>query len=317
MFDRLYEVRIRHASLNSPNNELVFKGDSSKPSLPLRFRYFQASNTISFNGSASIKGLTKEHLEALNAYTSKRIEDNWNDRNMFELWLGAKDSFTGKTTIPMTKVLGGFLSSVSVESPPSHTVNFGIVCADAFSPNSLDQERYLSEAGVDSKEMLLWDWVKTMVGEKHILPFSAGGEISVMTKAGERNPLVPLKVADMSARDFISTCVDYGLVAFADKNDAIFVEDPAYATELVSRGYAGWKIDKNHGMIGIPSIINRMAKVNVVIDPRIRVGDIITLKSDYISEGNGVYRIFGITTEGDFHGNSWSSSLDCTRVEGY
>ena len=75
-------------------------------------------------------------------------------------------------------------------------------------------------------------------------------------------------------------------------------------------------ISKATGLIGIPEPMwaGQAAKITTLLNPAIKTGDVIQLKSDLIPSLNGYYYVFTISYEGQYRGNNWYSSFVCKRL---
>lgn len=75
-------------------------------------------------------------------------------------------------------------------------------------------------------------------------------------------------------------------------------------------------ISKATGMIGVPEPMwaGHAAKITTLLNPTIKTGDVIQLKSELIPSLNGYYYVFTISYEGQFRGTNWYSSFICKRL---
>ena len=74
-----------------------------------------------------------------------------------------------------------------------------------------------------------------------------------------------------------------------------------------------WKVDRNHAMIGIPRFAYWGATVDTLLNPLIRAGDFVELKSKYQPAGDGEYFILTVRHHGELRGNDFTTTLDLMR----
>lgn len=76
------------------------------------------------------------------------------------------------------------------------------------------------------------------------------------------------------------------------------------------------EINHDTGMVGLPeiSMAGYLVNITTLLDPEIKTGNVINLKSSQIPSANGLYSVIGITYTGELRGNSWYTTLTCRRV---
>lgn len=106
-----------------------------------------------------------------------------------------------------------------------------------------------------------------------------------------------------------------GIIAYIEDNKLI-VDYSNLELNQYNRNGAPVLIDKAHGMVGVPEPMwaGQAVKITTLLNPAIKTGDVIQLKSDLIPSLNGYYYVFTISYEGQFRGNNWYSSFVCKRL---
>lgn len=94
-------------------------------------------------------------------------------------------------------------------------------------------------------------------------------------------------------------------------NDNTFVWNP----EGESEGQTLY-ISKESGMVGVPAITDIGVNIKMLLNTKIRTGNIIYLHSDRVPDANGRYYVTEITHDGELRGTSWYTTLRCTRIGG-
>lgn len=94
-------------------------------------------------------------------------------------------------------------------------------------------------------------------------------------------------------------------------NDQIFVWEPNNVSSNKK------VVSKDTGMIGYPKPTGVGVDVQVLLNPRFRVGEVITLKTDRMPTFNGDYIVTAITHEGEMRGQNWYTTLQCSNMENY
>lgn len=98
-------------------------------------------------------------------------------------------------------------------------------------------------------------------------------------------------------------------VYIVPENETIHV----YAPELMTYKKI-LLVNKDTGMIGIPSPTVVGCNVKILLNTSIRCGDLIELKSERIPSINGRYSVISLAHEGEIRGKNWYTTLTCRRL---
>lgn len=106
-----------------------------------------------------------------------------------------------------------------------------------------------------------------------------------------------------------------GIIAYIEDNKLV-IDYSNLELNQYNRDGAPTLIDKAHGMVGVPEPMwaGQAVKITTLLNPAIKTGDVIQLKSDLIPSLNGYYYVFTISYEGQFRGTNWYSSFVCKRL---
>lgn len=96
-------------------------------------------------------------------------------------------------------------------------------------------------------------------------------------------------------------------------NDEIFV----WSVGEGANGMPIMLINKNTGMVGYPHPTAAGVSVKILLDPNVRTGQLVRVESDRVSFINGDYYITTIQHDGELRGNSWYTTLNCSRASNY
>lgn len=106
-----------------------------------------------------------------------------------------------------------------------------------------------------------------------------------------------------------------GIIAYIEDNSLV-VDYSDLELNQYNRNGEPILIDKSNGMVGVPEPMwaGQAVKITTLLNPAIKTGDVIQLKSDLIPSLNGYYYVFTISYEGQFRGTNWYSSFVCKRL---
>lgn len=76
-------------------------------------------------------------------------------------------------------------------------------------------------------------------------------------------------------------------------------------------------ISKETGMIGLPSATGTGCSVTVLMNPSIRPGDVVEVRSERVKVLNGDYYVMSIRHEGELRGVTWYSTLNLAKVSNF
>lgn len=111
-----------------------------------------------------------------------------------------------------------------------------------------------------------------------------------------------------SAGQFIRKLNALGdILAFKDEDGLVVLDlkDP-------KRGITN-EVSKETGMIGIPKADNNGIRVDVLLNPHLKLGQTINLKSGLIPSINGKYWIYGLTHSGSLRDNEYVTTMQCRK----
>lgn len=77
-------------------------------------------------------------------------------------------------------------------------------------------------------------------------------------------------------------------------------------------------ISKQSGMLNVPEITDNGIKVECLLNPQIRIGRVIEVRSETLemNEGEGRFRVSSLEFSGDTHGNTYSALIHGERIDG-
>ena len=110
---------------------------------------------------------------------------------------------------------------------------------------------------------------------------------------------------------------EYGnIVAYIDNGSLIVDYSVIPNSDERAKEQTIKEINQDTGMVGLPeiSMAGYLVNITTLLNPEIRTGEIINLKSSQIPSANGLYSVIGITYNGEFRGNNWYTTLTCRRV---
>lgn len=106
-----------------------------------------------------------------------------------------------------------------------------------------------------------------------------------------------------------------GIVAYIEDNSLI-VDYSELEENQYNRNGEPVLIDEDNGMVGVPEPMwaGQAVKITTLLNPAIKTGDVIQLKSRLIPSLDRYYYVFTISYEGQYRGNNWYSSFVCKRL---
>lgn len=76
------------------------------------------------------------------------------------------------------------------------------------------------------------------------------------------------------------------------------------------------ELSKTTGLIGVPSKTEDGITGRCLLNPKLKIGSALVIKSEYAAELNGTYRIIGLEHKGDTRGNDWYTDFTCILANG-
>lgn len=122
------------------------------------------------------------------------------------------------------------------------------------------------------------------------------------------NKVVNMFSISGSAGQFIRKLNALGdIIAFKDE-DGLVVLDSKNPNRRITT-----EVSKETGMIGIPKADNNGIRVDVLLNPHLKLGQTINLKSGLIPSLNGQYWIYGLTHSGSLRDNEYVTTMLCRK----
>lgn len=93
--------------------------------------------------------------------------------------------------------------------------------------------------------------------------------------------------------------------------------DQIYVWSVEKQNSTHLLINENTGMIGYPRPTSFGLEVTILMNPSVKVGDLIRLESKRIPLVNGDYFVVSINHEGELRGNDWYTNLTCSHTSNW
>lgn len=93
--------------------------------------------------------------------------------------------------------------------------------------------------------------------------------------------------------------------------------DQIYVWSAENKNATHLLVNENTGLIGYPRPTSAGVEVTVLMNPSIKVGDMIKLESKRIPLINGEYFVVSINHEGELRGNNWYTHLKCSHTSNW
>lgn len=97
-------------------------------------------------------------------------------------------------------------------------------------------------------------------------------------------------------------------------NDNIYVWGTAPQTDNAQEKLL---VSSDTGMIGYPHATGVGVNIKTLLNPNVKCGDMITLKSKRVPIVNGDYYITAITHEGELRADEWYTTLECAHAANF
>lgn len=77
-------------------------------------------------------------------------------------------------------------------------------------------------------------------------------------------------------------------------------------------------ISQRTGMIGVPSVTDKGIEVRTLLNPQIKVGRVIEVRSETLdmNDEQGRFRVSGVGFSGDTHADDWFADITADRIQG-
>lgn len=73
-------------------------------------------------------------------------------------------------------------------------------------------------------------------------------------------------------------------------------------------------LSKDSGLLGLPSLNEDGVAATCLLNPKLKIGSVVELESEYLDELNGQYRLISIEHKGDTQSNEWISNFTGLNV---
>lgn len=105
---------------------------------------------------------------------------------------------------------------------------------------------------------------------------------------------------------------DLGCGVFYVEDDILFLDD---AEPELKAGKTVRLLTEASGLVGIPRPGPIGLECTTLLDPSIKLGEALEVRSSRIPSINGLYYPYALTHEGEFRGNEWYTKLKCARFK--
>lgn len=98
---------------------------------------------------------------------------------------------------------------------------------------------------------------------------------------------------------------------YIDDNKVYILKDNEYLANYIS------VVSPETGLMNTPERENTLVSFQTMLNPSIKLGGLIDLKSTTANFLNGIYRVQQIVTKGDNYGQDWTQTIVCQLAEGF
>lgn len=249
--------------------------------LNVNFNVSKQTNSVTPSGRIVVANLTME--DVVNITTISGTYTDVKKRKKVRLYAGYDDDigmiFEGDIT-----------SAAPITEPPD--VWLQIEATNGF----FDNNRVVSKT------------IKEKTNVKNLAEQVAGWLKVPLQWMSKASKTVNMFSASGSAGQFIRKLNDIGdILAFKDEDGLVVLD-----LKNPKRGTTS-EVSKNTGMIGIPKADNNGIRVDVLLNPHLKLGQTINLKSELIPSLNGPYWIYGLTHSGSLRDNEYVTTMLCRK----
>lgn len=271
--------------------------------LDVKFSYTRfLGNGMHGRGKISIGGLSQDTLNMFTSFWSEDTE--LAKKKLIKLEAG----YEGQT---MGTIINGSIVSAIPTVPPDIWLNCEVV-------NSYEIQFETISYTLKGKHTLkeLTENIATFLGLNAIIRVDKQSYLNRTIKdvsfIGNKFELVstiedlfPIKEDDKNG----------GIIAYIEDNNLV-LDYSELEMNQYNRNGEPILISKDTGMVGVPEPMwaGQAVKVTTLLNPAIRTGDVIQLKSQLIPSLNGYYYVFTISYEGQYRGTNFYSSFVCKRL---
>jgi hypothetical protein len=214
------------------------------------------ASQIANSANIKITGLDKDMISYITQTTSPFIAN-------YDSWVLVE---VGRKSYGYTTVFTGKLFRSSVTQPPDISIN--IRCMTNF--NEKPTSIYFNKVSLKTI-------ASTIVNNYNLMLDFQATDIYISNFSVQGNLQLQIRELAKLTNDKVYT-----------DNDTLYVID-------VNSVNTTFTLDKDNGMIGIPQFTSAGIRVNCLFDPRIKIGQNVTIKSVINPAVNGTYRVFKLT----------------------
>lgn len=103
---------------------------------------------------------------------------------------------------------------------------------------------------------------------------------------------------------------DLGLCVFYVEDNILYMDD---AEPEIKEGMAVRLLTEESGLIGLPCPGPSGVECTILLDPSVKLGEAVEIKSKRIPGINGLYYPYSLEHTGELYGNDWYTKLKCAR----
>lgn len=105
--------------------------------------------------------------------------------------------------------------------------------------------------------------------------------------------------------------LDSGYSYFIDDNKVYILKGNEYLANYIS------VVSAETGLVNTPERENSLVSFETMLNPSIKIGGLVDLKSTTAGYLNGIYRVQQIVTKGDNYGQDWKQRIVCMLAQGF
>lgn len=130
-------------------------------------------------------------------------------------------------------------------------------------------------------------------------------------KISARKELVRPKVLVGNSAKLIEDSLDDDETYFIDEETIHIIKKDEVLSSYIP------VIQSNTGLLNTPVRKNKEVTFNTLLNPSIKIGGLVEIKSQYATHLNGVYKVNTIKYKGDNYGSEWSQECSCRLAQNY
>lgn len=255
--------------------------------LNVKFSVKKTANAVMNKADISIANLSMERIYTLTTFMSPYL--NAEKRKMTRLYVGyVKDM---AEDVPL--IFEGEISKAIPTTPPDVWLNCearsGFFNNQNVVSESINGKVTMQEICAKAAQSMDLQLSYTAVLNKTVEGFNYnGGATGMLNKINELG----------------------GVIAFEDDGALKVIDADKPQTSDYVR-----VLDQNSGLIGMPQPDNMGLKIKMLLDPTLKVGDRIELKSQIMPKANGVYWCYALTHSGGLRETNFYTEIEAKRMD--